>query len=172
MNDPMQHTLKSLGTSDFIFELSTRDLDDAQARHRLRDGAGASIAWTTGHLLSYRHKMMTLVDGDIDDPYAAQFDYPNSATDGADYPTIGELRTRWSETSARVTKLLADAGDALLTRPAPQAGPHGEKTVLDELVFYHWHEAYHMGHFGALRAELGLPTPAQVVMSEQQKGQG
>ncbi|HEX9727969.1 MAG TPA: hypothetical protein VGA37_05655 [Gemmatimonadales bacterium] len=38
--------------------------------------------------------------------------------------------------------------------------PHGENRVLDTLVFFMWHESYHIGQLGTLRAQFGLTPTA------------
>ncbi len=46
---------------------------------------------------------------------------------------------------------------------------HGEQLVLNTLVFYMWHESYHMGQLGTLRAQFGLtPTATLAIEASQQ----
>lgn len=46
----------------------------------------------------------------------------------------------------------------------PGAGPHDEKRILDTVLFFAWHEAYHVGGIGAIRKELGRKAIAELVM--------
>lgn len=61
---------------------------------------------------------------------------------------------------------MAGASDDVLTAPMPGDGaPHGEKRVLDTMVFMMWHESYHIGQIGTLRAQFGL-TPTATLAAE------
>ena len=42
--------------------------------------------------------------------------------------------------------------------------PHAEKTVLEALSFYAWHEPYHLGQLGTLRAQFGLKPTATLAV--------
>ena len=59
--------------------------------------------------------------------------------------------------------MLGNATDRQIMAPLGGAdSPHGEKKVLDTLVFYMWHAAYHMGQLGTLRT---LKTAALAPMA-------
>jgi len=148
----------SLQFTDFIMQTVTGDLDDETARRRSRGTEGASIAWVIGHLLDYRYEMMQLVGEAVESPFSH---FADGATDGSDYPTIGHLIASWSELSDRVVPLIAGTADGVFTSPMPGSGTaHGEKTILETMVFFMWHESYHMGQLGTLRAQFGLTPTA------------
>ncbi len=154
----------SLKLTDFIMSLVTNDLDDATARRQARDGEGASIAWIIGHLCHYRYELMKLLGHDVPSPFARTFG-KEGATDGADYPSVEELRASWMTISKKVAQVLGSATDEQLTAPMGEpSSPHGEKSILDTIVFYTWHESYHMGQLGTLRAQFGLTPTATLAM--------
>ena len=155
---------ESLKLTDFIMNLVTHDLTNDIATRRARDVDGASIAWVIGHLSHYRYEIMKLLGHDVESPFAELFGSAG-ATSGSDYPNIGELKAQWIETSAEVLPVVEAATDEQLTDPmgGPDS-PHGEKTVLDTLVFYMWHESYHMGQIGTLRAQFGLTATATLAI--------
>ncbi len=156
---------ESLKFSDFIINTVTGDLDDTVARRRARDTEGASIAWVIGHLIHYRHQMLGLLGENVDDAFAERFGSAG-ATDGSDYPSLSELVKAWNDTSAKVVPAMAAAADDVMTEPLGGAGsPHGEKRVLDTVVFLMWHESYHIGQIGTLRAQFGL-TPTATLAKE------
>ncbi len=154
----------SLKLTDFIMGLVTNDLDDRTARRQARGAEGASIAWIVGHLCHYRYEIMKLLGHDAPSPFAEAFG-KEGATDGADYPSIEELRASWMTVSKKVAHVLASATDEQISAPLPGPGsPHGEKSILDTIVFYMWHESYHMGQLGTLRAQFGLTPTATLAM--------
>ena len=169
MHALVEQLAASLGTTNMLVPLVLSDLTDEQARTRTRDGQGPSIAWEMGHLIDYRSAMLKLLGADRAKPFAIDFG-TSGATDGADYPTVGELRQVWQELEAALSTALSTVEEEALRRPSGQRGPHGEQSVLDGLVFLMWHEAYHMGALGAIRKAIGLPGPAELVMAS--RGQG
>lgn len=148
--------------SQGILETSLRDLSDEDAKVRSRAGAGPSVAWTVGHLCHYKVQALGLVGRLKENPFAAQFsDTP--ATDGASYPSLAALSASFAALNAELCTAL-EAAAARLDAPMPGAGAHEEKTVLDTVLFFAWHEAYHIGGIGALRKELGRKAISDLVL--------
>ena len=159
---------ESLKFTDFIMNLVTGDLTEALATRRARDDDGASIAWVIGHLCHYRYEIMKLLGHDADNPFAEQFGTAG-ATDGAGYPSVEELKSKWAELSAQVRSVVEGASDEQIMTPLGGDGsPHGERKVLDTLVFYMWHESYHMGQLGTLRTQFGLTPTATLAVEATQ----
>ena len=157
--------IESLKLSDFIINTVTGDVDDTTARRRARDTDGGSIAWIIGHLIHYRYQMLAVLGEAADDTFAKQFG-STGATDGADYPPLAELVEAWNAASALLLPVLEAAADDVLTQPlGGEDTPHGEKRVLDTLVFLLWHEPYHIGQIGALRTQFGL-TPTATLATQ------
>ena len=46
-----------------------------------------------------------------------------------------------------------------------EEGWHAEQTKRDQVVFFAWHEGYHMGMIGAQRKAMGYPGPAERIMA-------
>lgn len=161
MSTPIAEGLKF---TDFIMSLVTSDLSNEDAVKRALGDQGASISWVVGHLLHYRYLIMELLGADVSSPTAEQFGN-EPASDGGGYPDIAELRKMWKEVSSRAQEIVATASDEQIMAPlgGPDA-PHGEKKVLDTLVFYMWHESYHMGQLGTIRKQLGYKATAELAV--------
>ena len=86
------------------------------------------------------------------------------ASDGSGYPEMAELQAAWSELSTQVLHALESASDEDLERRPGADSPHAEKTVLEALSFYAWHEPYHLGQLGTLRAQFGLKPTATLAV--------
>jgi uncharacterized damage-inducible protein DinB len=155
---------ESLKLTDFIMQVVTKDLTDDVARRQARGDEGASIAWVLGHLLHYRLELMKILRSPAEDPFTEMFS--GSATDGTDYPTIDELTKSWAEVSERTLAVVNAATDEQIEASLPaDGGPHAERRVLDTLIFFTWHESYHMGQLGTLRKQFGLTATSDLVMA-------
>ena len=159
------HTLRSIfRTTNNVLMLALADLEDETARRRTRGQSGPSIAWTVGHLLDHRFKVLRLLGVDRESPYAATFG-DTAATNGMNYPTLEDFRLQWAQVHADLETAFTQAPPDLLDRPLPGGGAHGETRIRDKLAFYAWHEGYHMGVIGAARKAFGLPGPAELVVA-------
>jgi len=152
----------TFGMTDYLIPLVLEDLSDEDARRRTRGDEGPSIAWMVGHLLHYRHHVMGLLGDEREDPWAEKF-AASEATDGRDYPTVAELRQAWERLADDFADLMLTKSDADFDRPAD--GAHEERSLRDQLVFFAWHEGYHMGALGAQLKRLGYRGPAEKVMA-------
>lgn len=162
----MRRTAETLmgtfGMTDYLIPMVLEDVTDEDARKRTRGEEGPSITWIVGHLLHYRHVVMELLGAERDNPWAERF-AETEATDGADYPTIAELRDAWEEVADDFADVMCSKTDADFDRPVD--GPHDEQTLRDQIVFFAWHEGYHMGALGAQLKRLGYLGPAEKVMA-------
>lgn len=155
---------ESLKFTDFIMNLVTGDLKNEDAVRRARGAEGASIAWIVGHLCYGRYILLNLLGAEEENPYADVFGRAG-ASDGSDYPDISELRRSWNETAEKVRGAMESATDEqLMSHPATPDSPHGEKVLLDTIVFWMWHESYHMGQLGTIRTQLGYPSTSELAV--------
>lgn len=154
--------------SNFIMNLIARDVEDADARRRTRDGEGASLSWVVGHLIVFRTHMMNLFGANEANALSEVFG--DSATDGSSYPPLPSLLTEWNATAERLDGVLATVTDDALGSKPGGMSPHGEKTRIETMAFFVWHEAYHIGQMGTLRRELGYPATADLALAASKKG--
>jgi len=148
------------GLSNGILAAGIGDLSDEDAKARSRGGTGPSIAWTIGHLCDQKIKVLQLLGRSRENPFGSTFEA--AATDGSGYPPLADLAARFSTLNGELCTALASAADRL-EAPMPGAGPHGEKRILDTVLFLAWHEAYHIGGIGVIRREQGRPAIAELV---------
>jgi uncharacterized damage-inducible protein DinB len=151
----------SLRTTNFILDLCLGDVDERDAKKRVRRGEGPSIAWQVGHMLDHRCKLLDLLGVANESPYAIKYT-SMAASDGGDYPGTTDFQVQWGHVFAQIERAMEAATLESLDRIV-EHGAHGAKTALDSIIFLIWHEAYHMGAVGAIRKELGYPGPAEVV---------
>lgn len=149
------------GTTDFLMPLVLDDLSDEHARKRSRGEEGPSIAWTVGHLLYYRIYVMNLLGEKRENPYDEKFGSAG-ATDGGDYPSVADLSEAWQSVGDDFRNVLTSKSEEELDFVS-EDGAHDERSLRDQVVFFAWHEGYHLGALGAIRKSLGLLGPAEKV---------
>ena len=149
--------------SQGLMATAVQDLSDDDAKRRSRAGAGPSVVWTIGHLCHWKIQMLALLGTARDNPFTTQFDKA-AASDGRDYPALASLMESWQGLSAELIGTLGVAPAAQLEAPMPGAGAHAEKTIFDTLLFFAWHEAYHLGAIGAIRRDLGRKAISELVL--------
>lgn len=150
------------GLTEFMLPMVLDDLDEEQARARPRGEGGPSIAWTIGHLIYCRVALLNRLGDARENTFGEKFgNVP--ATDGSDYPSMAELRATWGEVGddfmAAIAALTEEQLEAVL-----EDGWHEEQVLRDQVVFFGWHEGYHLGAIGQIRKDLGLLGPAERVM--------
>lgn len=151
--------------TNFSMRLVLNDMNDEDAIKRARNGAGCSFIWIVGHLMHYRHLALRAVGQEKPNPWAEQFD-STPANDGSGYPSVAALREPWNDLAATLDETLQDVNDEQLLRVLPNPNsPHSERTLLDAIVFYTFHEANHMGALSMLRLELGLSSLSGLVVA-------
>ena len=165
MNPVVQPFLTSFDFTDRGVRITTGDLSADNALHRMRDGEGASILWTLGHLYEYRRLVLAAMDVETESPYTSLFlDAP--ASEGAGYPELNAFLKDWSALAETLQQTLAvQPPEAFLTA-------EGEKKDLFTAIhFYVWHEASHMGVINVIRKELGHPSASEIVIARMKKQQ-
>jgi len=169
MNPLLESLAGHFRTTHQLLHMCLSDLDRETATRRARGNEGPSILWIVGHLLEYRSKMLGLL-GVSREPTFSDIFNNQSATDGSNYPTMDEILAEWDVIQGELESALPGVDTETLLQPSGEAGPHGEKRPLDDLVFVTWHESYHMGQLGALRKSMGMPGPADLVMAARAQG--
>jgi uncharacterized damage-inducible protein DinB len=153
---------ETLEGNDDVLNVALTGMTDELARRQLREG-GPSIAWNIGHLLHHRHQIARAVS--CRGPAFDLARYAESASDGHDYPAVGEFQAAWNEFSPRLVAVLNGLSAEQLAAPSPMRLPHGEQTLLDALRFTIWHEGLHLGQISMLRSHHGL-TPIVTLIFE------
>ena len=156
--------LAAYENADFVMSLQLGDLKNEDAIRRTRNGTGSSISWIVGHLLSFRCQALQSCGVERDDPYAEQFSFQAPASDGSDYPDLTQLKKDWVALHSELTTAVSGLSAEQLLADASSSTPMEDPSVLGVLSFYAWHEAYHVGGIGMLRAEWGYRRTHELVM--------
>ena len=152
----------SFRLTNSILGVCLADLKQEDAKKRVRNDTGPSIAWEIGHMLDCRCKIIELLGLTKESPYGAQYG-SIGATDGSDYPDLAAYSADWEQLNHELFDALEAATPESVERMVPGAVHGRQTTAFEQIVFLTWHEAYHVGAVGAIRKELGYPGPAEVV---------
>ena len=87
-----------------------------------------------------------------------------AATDGSDYPSVAELSEAWQSVADDFGEVLASKSEEEFDSVS-EGGAHDERSLRDQVVFFAWHEGYHLGVVGSIRKSLGMLGPAEKVMA-------
>ncbi len=154
--------------TDFMIPMVLDDLTEDQALARPRGEGGPSIAWSIGHLLHYRVFMLSRMGLERDNPFTELFGN-TTATDGEGYPSVVVLRAAWTEISEEIAGAFDGVTENALDAVLDDGWDEGQ-TLRDLLLFFAWHEAYHLGAVGQLRKQMGLLSPSERVMEARSGG--
>lgn len=162
----LQTAAGNFGTGDMIMALVLGDIKDEQAVQRTRDSGGPSVSWHVLHMLAMRHVCIGLLGGEPDTQFHGYIQ--ESASDGSDYPSVTELAAHWEKSREKLGAAL-EAATEEAARATTNFFGDPNKPVIDALSFLSFHEAYHIGALGAIRKEIGLAGPAELVMAQMAK---
>lgn len=138
--------------------IALADLEPEEAVHRLKNGAGSSIAYLVGHLASSRYGLLITLGAADQNPYKELYGDGAGSRDGDAYPSIQEIAHGWGGTARKLHGALAALTDEDALRPDDTGFPTPDKTLRGRLAFTAWHETYHLGQIGTLRTEQGRPS--------------
>ena len=106
------------------------------------------IAWLTGHIVSCRYMLAGMLGLEESEPYPDLFGGLKGIGNDL-YPSISDLQKEMPYISEKLVEKLGDMADEELNAPA-----HGGR-LIDIILFFVYHEAYHIGQIGILRKNWG-----------------
>jgi uncharacterized damage-inducible protein DinB len=157
MSDMLKTVVDQFKFNSMTLSLGTGDLKNEDAGHRLRNGAGSSISYLMGHLLSSRYGLLKTLGAGEENPFAEMFGRNAGPRDVGEYEDITEFKAAWDELAPRFHAALEAATDEELLA-AVEGYPVEDQTVRGAVTFLCWHETYHVGQIGVLRTEQGYPS--------------
>ena len=140
----------------------------AGAVARLHEGRGVAHAQGADEQIQIRVEQK-LLGAEKTNEFEALFGEPG-ANDGSNYPEISDMLKKWNSLGKEFYALLEQTSDKqLLTQMNPEGTAHNEKTVLDTLTFFMWHESSHTGGIGLIRKEFGYRSTSDLAMEVSKK---
>lgn len=153
MTPAMQAALNTLKLDNKLFLELVATLDGDLARRRAADGVNP-ILWIAGHLLNSRRHLLGLFGVEKTLPFVDQIEAKYDAS--APYPSMPEIKAAWIDISDALFAQMERASEDHYTKQIDWNLPNGDKTVRGALLFYVYHEAWHMGQIAYARRAMGM----------------
>ncbi len=139
---------------NLAFKMNMKGISDADS---LLAPSGSSINWIVGHLLATRNSICKLLNCDPImtpeqyEPYSRGSDGGNS--DG--FMALSDLMKMFKQSQQIILDQLANITDEQLTAPIPTDDENKPDSLANRLLFFNFHEAYHVGQIGMMRRGIG-----------------
>jgi uncharacterized damage-inducible protein DinB len=139
---------------NIAFKMNMKGISDADS---LLAPSGNSINWIVGHLLATRNSICKLLNCDPImtpeqcEPYSRGSDAGN--TD--DFIPLKDLMKLFKQSQQTILDQIAELTDEQLTTPIPTDNENKPDTLANQLLFFNFHEAYHVGQIGMMRRLIG-----------------
>jgi len=130
------------------------ELDDDTARKRISDNANP-IIWLAGHLTMTRTHILELVGSDrAENPWYKLF---RKAYDPeVEYPGLAEIKKFWGTVSDPMIEKMRELTPGEMARDIGYDLPHQRRDLAGGLVFWIYHESWHLGQIAYIRKCLGM----------------
>jgi hypothetical protein len=140
-----------IGSAFFVNGIATLEAD--AARTQIAGDVNPPL-WLAGHLLDSRKYLLELFGVERELPFGTTF--REKYDPSADYPGMDEIKEKWGAISDELFEKMAAASDDHFDTPIDWNIPVSDKTVRGAVLFYTYHEAYHMGQISYARRGMGM----------------
>lgn len=141
----------------FNAEIVQNQMEDVSHAESLQPepGSGHTLNWLLGHIISARTFPLRHVGAAPVWDLATRARYRNGSLpvsgDEAKVLPIDTLMEKFSQSQTRLVERLGAMSDPQLLEPSG----YGENTIYDSLIYFHFHEAYHVGQLTLVAAHIG-----------------
>jgi len=153
MKRSMETCLRTLELGNAFFLEKIAKMDDAAVRERVA-GEVNPIIWLAGHLLLSRNYLLGLFGKARDLAFESKF--TSKYDPAAEYPSMATLESAWIDVSDALLKHMRKASDDHFSKRIDWNIPNGDKTVRGAVLFYTYHEGWHMGQIAYARKGMGM----------------
>lgn len=154
MSDSIQYFVSQHNLQTRLFNNVVSGVNDADAATPLNVTTN-HIAWLTGHIVSTRFMLATVLGIEAQEPYPALFANGKGMDADATYPSMADLTKDWNGISEQIAAAIGGLNADALAQEMPRPVPTGN-TLGDFIVFLMHHEAYTIGQIGISRRFHGL----------------
>ena len=110
------------------------------------------IKWVAGHILNTRMTLLSLLTGVTSDQnFNKMFGKGSSNKIEPSFPSIDEIKLKWSVVSSELTEYLKNTPSEKLLSPPPFQTSIPDKTLHGLITYMASHESYHLGQLSILK---------------------
>jgi uncharacterized damage-inducible protein DinB len=150
----LQPVIEAFRLQTRLFRNVIKDISDDHARAQFA-GSPNHIAWITGHIVSTRYMLSSILGLADREPYPELFERGKGILDDADYPAIDKLGEGWEAFAEKLLSRLEGLSEDELMAEPPIQTPIAEYTLRGFITFICHHEAYHIGQLSLARRHFG-----------------
>ena len=150
----LQPVIEAFKMQTHLFLNVTGDITEEHAKAHF-GGSPNHIVWITGHLVSTRYMLGTVLGLTDREPYPKFFEGGKGIQEDIDYPSINKLTAGWEEFAEKLTDRMESLTEDELQADPPIQTPIGDGTLRGFITFICHHEAYHIGQLSILRRHFG-----------------
>lgn len=150
----MNLIIEQLKLHNKLFKNATQDFSEADAE-RIH-GQANHAKWLTGHLVSTRYFMGSLIGLQEKEPFPDLFGRGRGMQAGIKYPSMAELTRDWDSLSEKIIDRLNGMGDEEWNAPSKFKFPIADETLKGVVAFMAHHEAYTLGQMAYIRRLSGM----------------
>ncbi len=154
MSNTIKHLINQFNLQTRLYNNVTAEISDSIASKPMNENTN-HIAWLTGHIVSTRYMLATVLGIQDKEPFSTLFKNGKGIDRSANYPSMKELTNGWSSISEKVLVALNSLSEEVIASKAPRAVPTGE-SIGDFISFIMHHEAYTLGQLGIYRRFYGI----------------
>ena len=153
MNPSMQTALNTFGFGSELFLNGVAKLDDDASARSIADAVNP-ILWLAGHLLISRKHLLGLFGEERTLSFESKF--TDKYDPAAEYPSMSEIKAEWVSVSDALFSKMEQASDADFTREIDWNLPNKDQTVRGAVLFFAYHEGWHLGQAAYARKAMGM----------------
>lgn len=150
----LQPVIEAIKLQTRLFNNVTKDITEEHARAHVA-GSPNHISWITGHLVSTRYMLGSVLGLTDKEPFPALFERGQGIQDDAAYPSMKQLTAGWDELAEKIMERLESLNEDDLNADPPIQTPVAENTLRGFITFICHHEAYHIGQLSLIRRIFG-----------------
>ncbi len=153
MHPSMQTCLNTLKFDNEFFLHKIATLDDDAAHQRVAEDVNP-IIWIAGHLLNSRKYLLDLFGEERELSFESRF--KEKYDPSVNYPSMTEIKDAWVSISDELFAKMEQASDDHFEKQIEWNLPNGDKTVRGAILFFAYHEGWHLGQIAYARKGMGM----------------
>jgi uncharacterized damage-inducible protein DinB len=157
----LQPVIEAFKLQTRLFRNVTKDITDEHGQAHFA-GSPNHIGWITGHIVSNRYMIGTVLGLTGREPFPDLFERGKGIQEDTKYPSMDELTAGWEDFAEKIIARLKSLDEDDLRADPPVQTPISENTLRGFITFLCHHEAYHIGQLSLIRRHFGYEPMSYV----------